>query len=434
MIPTLRLILLATAWTAFGALASAMPSLVPFWGWSGVGIAALLIIDALVVLAFRKIDVERRLPKRFALGEENEVRLILGNTGIGSAKIQVFDGIPQRAEAPAMPWTGDVPAGREIKVFHPVKIFERGEMTFTRVRIRRRSLLGLWQRQSAHGTDEMVKVYPNYEPVIRFAMLGMQHRESPLGIVRRPRAGTSRDFHQLRDYRDGDPFSQIDWKASSRRQMLISRDYQEQRDQTVVFLIDTGRRMRAMDGDLPQFDHALNAVLLVSHIALKQGDQVGVKSFGGTDRWLPPVKGAHAMPVILNHLYDYQTTSAPSDFAGAVEHLMARQRRRALVVVLTNLRGEDGKELIGALEVLKTRHVVMLASLKEKTVEDSASDPVEAFSGALRFLAADRYRSERREILAALGMRGILTLDTTAQEFAVALANRYLDVKAAGRI
>lgn len=434
MIPTVRLILLAAVWTVLGAVASALPAVVPAWWWVGGAILLVMVVDAAVGFASRKIEVERRLPKRFALGEESEVRLVLRNAGRSAAKIELFDGIPQGAVAAGMPWSGTAAAGRETRVFHPVKILERGEVKFTSVRIRRFSPLGLWQRQTVHGGEESVKVYPNYEPVIRFALLGMQHRESPLGIVRRPRAGTSRDFHQLRDYRDGDPFSQIDWKASSRRQMLISRDYQEQRDQTVIFLIDTGRRMRAMDGALPQFDHALNAVLLVSHIALKQGDQVGVKSFGGTDRWLPPVKGAHAMPVILNHLYDYQTTSAPSDFAGAVEHLMARQRRRALVVVLTNLRGEDGKELTGALQVLKTRHLVMLASLKEKSVEVAVSDPVDTFPEALRFLAADRYRSERKEILTALGMRGILTLDSTAQEFAISLANRYLDIKAAGKI
>ncbi len=262
----------------------------------------------------------------------------------------------------------------------------------------------------------------------------MQHRESPMGIIRRPRAGTSRDFHQLRDYRDGDPLAQIDWKASSRRQMLISRDYQEQRDQSVVFLLDTGRRMRAMDGALPQFDHILNAMLLVSHVALRQGDQVAVKSFGGSDRWLPPVKGAHAMPVLLNHLYDYQTTAAPSDFSGAVEQLMARQRRRSLVILLTNLRGEDGKELVPALQVLRTRHVVLLASMRERTVEDAISEPVESFASALKYLAADRYMQERKEILATLSALGILTLDTTAQDFAIALANRYTDIKAAGRI
>jgi len=279
-----------------------------------------------------------------------------------------------------------------------------------------------------------VKVYPNYEPVIRFALLAMQQRESPMGIVRRARAGSSRDFHQLRDYRDGDPLSQIDWKASSRRQMLISRDFQEQRDQSIVFLLDTGRRMRALDGGVPQFDHVLNAVLLVAHVALRQGDQVSVKSFGGSDRWLPPMKGSHAMPVLLNHLYDYQTTPAPSDFSGAVGQLMARQRRRSLVILLTNLRGEDGKELVPALQVLSTRHLVLLASMREGVVQDAMSEPVESFPAALRYLAAGRYVQERREILAGLGAAGVLTLDSTAKEFPIALANSYYDIKAAGRL
>lgn len=434
MIPTVRMVLLAMTWTIAGGIVSAFPAMIPIWWWGGVVAGTILLVDAIWLLSLRKIEVERRLPGRFALGEPGEVRLLIRNNGRLPAKIELFDGIPQGGDAPAMPWIGEVPVLREIRVFHPVKLAERGEKTFGAVNIRRWSPLRFWYRQTRHLGNETVKVYPNYEPVIRFALLAMQHRESPMGIVRRPRAGTSRDFHQLRDYRDGDPFSQIDWKASSRRQMLISRDYQEQRDQSIVFLLDTGRRMRAMDGELPQFDHALNALLLVSHIALRQGDQVGVKTFGGTDRWLPPLKGAHAMPVLLNHLYDYQTTSAPSDFAGAVEHLMTRQRRRSLVIVVTNLRGEDGKELIGALSVLQSKHLVLLASLREKSVEQAAIQPVTEFRDALKYLAAERYRSERKEILVGLEARGILTLDTSAQEFAISLANRYLDIKAAGRI
>jgi uncharacterized protein (DUF58 family) len=434
MSPTFRFILLTLAWTVAGGVVSAVPEWI--WVWTGMGIAAavVLLVDAVALFLFRRLEVVRRLPKRFAQGEPAEVRLSVRNAGGVPAKVDIFDGIPAGSDAPAMPWVGMVPARREIKVFHPVRIMERGEITFGRICISRTSPAGFWRRKTFHGTAESVKVYPNYEPVIRFALLGMQHRESPMGIVRRPRQGSSRDFHQLRDYRDGDPFSQIDWKASSRRQMLISRDYQEQRDQTIIFLLDTGRRMRAMDGVIPQFDHALNAILLVSHIALRQGDKVGVKSFGGTDRWLPPIKGAHAMPVLLNHLYDYQTTSAPSDFSGAVEQLMARQRQRALVIVMTNLRGEDGKELSGALQVLRSKHLVLLASLKEKTVEDATSTPVVHFNDALKFLAADHYQRERKEIISRLGMYGILTMDTTAQELATGLANRYLDIKAAGRI
>lgn len=428
------MVLLVMAWTIAGGVVSAFPAAIPIWLWVGAMVGVLLLVDAIWLLALRKLEVERRLPGRFALGEPGEVRLLIRNNGRLSAKIELFDGIPQGGDSPGMPWIGEVPVLREIRVFHPVKLAERGEKTFGAVHIRRWSPLRFWYRQTRHLGNENVKVYPNYEPVIRFALLAMQHRESPMGIVRRSRAGTSRDFHQLRDYRDGDPFSQIDWKASSRRQMLISRDYQEQRDQSIVFLLDTGRRMRAMDGALPQFDHALNAILLVSHIALRQGDQVGVKSFGGTDRWLPPLKGAHAMPVLLNHLYDYQTTSAPSDFASAVEHLMARQRRRSLVIVVTNLRGEDGKELIGALSVLQTKHLVLLASLREKSVEQAATQPVAEFRDALKYLAAERYRNERKEILAGLEARGMLAMDTSAQEFAISLANRYLDIKAGGRI
>jgi len=434
MTPTLRLLTLASAWLLLAIIATAVPALMMPWLWLGGVVALGVLADGIIARSRKPLELKRRLPGRFAMGQPGEVGLIVRNEGGQPARLEIFDGIPQGALAPSLPWTGEVPPNREIRVFHPVTLSERGETVFGPVHIRRTSPLGFWTLKTLHLAEETVKVYPNYEPVIRFALLAMQHRENPMGIVRRPRAGTSRDFHQLRDYRDGDPLAQIDWKATSRRQTLISRDFQEQRNQSIVFLLDTGRRMRALDGGVPQFDHILNAILLVSHVALRQGDQVAVKSFGGSDRWLPPIKGAHAMPVLLNHLYDYQTTSAPSDFSGAVEHLMARQRRRSLVILLTNLRGEDGKELIPALQVLKSRHLVLLASMRERAVEDSMTEPVESFSSALKFLAADRYVQERREILATLGALGILTLDSTAQSFAVALANSYLDIKSAGRI
>lgn len=432
--PTIRLLSLTMSWLLLAAITVAVPRLMLPWLWLGEGVAVVVLLDAVVLRLWKPLAIQRLLPGRFALGEAGEVRLTLRNEGRRRAVVEVFDGIPQGAEAPSLPWSGEVPPGRKIKIFHRVTLSVRGEVDFSAVHVRRISVLGLWTRRSLHLADETVKVYPNYEPVIRFALLAMQHRESPLGIVRRPRAGSSREFHQLRDYRNGDPLGQIDWKATARRQTLISRDYQEQRNQSVVFLLDTGRRMRALDGGIPQFDHILNAVLLVSHVALRQGDQVAVKSFGGTDRWLPPVKGAHAMPVLLNHLYDYQTTPAPSDFAGAVEQLMARQRRRSLVILLTNLRGEDSKELVPALQVLKSRHLVLLASMRERVVEEAMVNQVESFSSALQFLAAGHYVQERREILATLGGLGVLTLDSTAQELAVALANAYADIKAAGRI
>lgn len=425
--------LVAAAWPAFSLSALSSATLSAWWIVGSV-FAAIALVDAIVLVRLGKIEVVRKLPGRFAVGEPSDVRLDIRNPGRFPATVEVFDGVPAGAEAEDMPWTGTIATGSKAKLTHAVRIIERGLARFDRVHVRRTSLLGLWHFKYRVAQEEEVRVYPDYEPVLRFALLSLQHRPDQMGIVRKSFAGSSRDFHQLREYREGDPLSQIDWKATSRRISLISREFQEQRNQIVIFLTDTGRRMRAMDGELPQFDHCLNAMLLLSYVALRQGDQVGVQAFGGTNRWLPPVKGAHSMSVLLNHLFDYQTTPEPSDFSSAVERLLARQKRRALVVVMTNLRGEDAAELVPALRTLRSKHLVMLASLRERTVEDARTKPIEVFSDALRFAAAERYDAERAEVLATLQGFGILTLDVPAQQFPVALANRYLDIKAAGRL
>jgi uncharacterized protein (DUF58 family) len=434
MSPTARALRIVIAWALFGFAASVWRELIAPWWMSGAVFVLAALADGIVMYRLKRVEVTRRLPGRFAVGEAADVRLDLRNPGRFPAVVEIFEGLPPGGQAETMPWSGTIPPSGKARVTHPVRIIERGWANFGRVHVRRTSLLGFWRMRHLAGEPEPVKVYPDYEPVLKFALLSMQARQEQMGIVRKSLAGSSRDFHQLREYREGDPMSQIDWKATSRRVTLISREFQEQRNQIVIFLTDTGRRMRAMDGELPQFDHCLNAMLLLSYVALRQGDQVGVQAFGGTRRWLPPVKGAHSMSVLLNHLFDYRTTPEPSDFAAAAEQLLARQKRRALVVVMTNLRGEDASELIPALRLLRAKHLVMLASLRERSVEDARVKPVDGFSDALRFAAAERYDAERAEVLATLQGFGILTLDVPAQQFPVALANRYLDIKAAGRL
>lgn len=434
MSPTGRALWIVVLWALLGLAASVWSDLVKVWWIAGAVVAVIAIVDSIVLAGLAKIRVSRRLPGRFAVGEAADVRLDISNPGRFFANVSVHDGVPLGAEAISMPWEGRLPPGATARVDYTVRIIERGMARFGVVHVRRVSLLGLWLRPYRVGEDGEVKVYPDYEPVLRFALLSMQARQEQMGIVRKSFAGSSRDFHQLREYREGDPMAQIDWKATSRRVQLISREFQEQRNQIVVFLTDTGRRMRAMDGELPQFDHCLNAMLLLSYVALRQGDQVGVQAFGGSNRWLSPVKGSHSMSVILNHLFDYKTSPEPSDFSAAVERLLTVQRRRALVVVMTNLRGEDSSELVPALRMLRSKHLVMLASLRERSVEDARETTVSDFGGALRFAAAERYDTERSEVLAALQSFGVLTLDVPAQQFPVALANRYLDIKAAGRL
>jgi uncharacterized protein (DUF58 family) len=135
------------------------------------------------------------------------------------------------------------------------------------------------------------RVFPNFARIAHYTLLATDNRLSQIGILQRRRRGEGMEFQQLRDYRQDDAPRQIDWKASARVGRLISRDYQDERDQQIVFLLDCSARMRARDGDLSHFDHTLNALLLLAYVALRQGDAVGLATFGHPGpRVLPPRK------------------------------------------------------------------------------------------------------------------------------------------------
>ncbi|MEZ5305203.1 MAG: DUF58 domain-containing protein [Verrucomicrobiales bacterium] len=434
MAPSKRLLYLALLWLASGLFASLWPDFMLAWIGIGGLIAVGGVADAILLFYLARPTAERVVPGRFALGVEGEVAVTLHNPGKYPMFIDLFDGIPDACETEGLPWTGKLPARGYTRVTYPAKMTSRGMMRFTPAHIRVPSPFGLWLRRFRCGEMSFVRAYPNYEPVIRFALLAMDHREEQMGILQRQRAGVSREFHQLRDYQEGDSIAQVDWKATSRHRSLISREYREQRNQSVVALVDCGRRMRAMDGDLAQFDHCLNALLLLSYIALRQGDHVGVMSFGGPQRWLPPVKGQHSMTTLLNHLYDYQTTNEPSDFSEAAQNLMVRQKRRALVLVMTNLRSEDASDLLPSLRLISRRHVVVLASLRERSLDQVARTPIGSLDDALACAGAHLYFEERRAVLEQIRASGALTIDAPAQSFPIELANRYLEIKRAGRL
>ena len=136
------------------------------------------------------------------------------------------------------------------------------------------SVLGLWKKNIIQPLKSEVRNYPNFSSVMKYSLLATDQRLNQMGILKKRRRGEGLNFHQLREYRDGDSLRQIDWNATARTHKLISRDYQEERDQQIIFLVDCGRRMLAHDDQLSHFDHTLNAILLLSHVALRQGDAV----------------------------------------------------------------------------------------------------------------------------------------------------------------
>jgi len=242
------------------------------------------------------------------------------------------------------------------------------------------------------------------------------------------------EFHQLREYRQGDPQRAIDWKATSRTGKLISREYEDEKDQRVLLVIDCGRRMSAKDDELSHFDHALNAALLLAHVALRQGDAVGVMTMGGAYRFAAPRKSVAALNTILNYVYDIEPTASMPDYLLAARDVMLRQHRRALVILLTNLRDEDDDTLLPALRLLRARHLVVLASLREAIIGRALSARVDSFDRAVTHAAAADYLALRERSFRRIGAAGAICLDVEPDKLPISLVNRYLELKRVGRL
>jgi uncharacterized protein (DUF58 family) len=434
MRPAARTVAIAGAWLALSvAAAFHRPLLAP---WAVAGAVALVVAVADAVLARRRkpLGAERTQSSSLALGAWSTVKLRVLNPGPRSETVDVWDGVPGALGTEGLPRRLDVPPESGAEIEYRVRALRRGEAALAPAELLRRSPLGLWVVRERAGPTASVRVYPNFAAVAGFTLHALESRIQLMGIRRKRLRGEGFEFRQLRDYQVGDVLRQIDWKATSRRRKPISREYQEERDQRIAVVLDCGRRMRATDGELTYFDHCLNAVLLLAYLALRQGDAISLTTFGGVDRHLPPVKGRASMTALLNAVYDLEPTLEPSDFLEAAQRVQARQGRRALIVIVTNQRDEDDDDLRPALELLRKRHLVVLASLREVVVDQLADAPIATHADAVRSCAALDYLASRRRALERASGLGVLQVDVAPSRLPLALAEKYLEIKRAGRL
>ncbi|MEL7311049.1 MAG: DUF58 domain-containing protein [Pseudomonadota bacterium] len=435
MIPSRRLLIAVSALIALAILVAIQPAWTKLWQLVATGLGAGAVLDALLVIGKRPPKIERKLPASLALGQPAEVLLSLTlPEGAAPCDLRISDHHPTVARAVGMPANVRVQASEPTLVRYTVRPERRGDLIFPRCDVRLRSPLGLWWRQRAVPTETKVRCYPNFSNITQLLEFEATSSVATTGLRLSRRRGEGIEFHQLREYRDGDPMRAIDWKATARVKRLISREYQDERDQHVIILLDTGRRMLARDGELSHFDHALNAALLLTYVALRQGDAVGLATIGDQRPWLPPRKGAAAINGVLNHIYDIEPSPVEVDFSEAAQQVSVLQKRRALVVALSNVRDEDADDLQQAFHLLQRRHLVMLASLREQVLDETVAKPVTSFEDALRYSATERYLDVRHNTHRLLSARGIFVDDCLPDQLAATVTNRYLSIKRAGQL
>jgi uncharacterized protein (DUF58 family) len=434
LIPSAALVRLTLLWLISAVAVCIWPSLMVYWLALSALFGLVALSDALLAARPVRLEVRRGVPGSAPLGVWIEIRLRLDNLDRMRVSCELFDHYPAACAVEGQPKRLTAAPRGWVELAYRLRAESRGDLHFGTVDVKVDSPLALWQRKMRCGSPAVLRVYPNFAALSHYALFATDNRLSQMGVLQRRRRGEGLDFDQLREYHEGDAQRKIDWKASQRFARLISRDYQDERDQQVVFLVDCGRRMRAKDGEYSHFDHALDATLLLAYVGLRQGDAVGLMTMSAATLWLAPHKSQGMIQQLLNAVYGLQPSLLTSDYQHAAIELSRRLKKRALVVIISNLRDEDDSALLPALRLLQKRHLVLFASLRERALDDAIAAPVESYEDALTHAAAVEYRRQRDAAFSRLKLGDVVCVDVPPERLALALVNQYLEVKRSGRL
>jgi len=440
MRPSRYLLLLLAGWVLLGLIAT-MARLLDgryglqlsflFWAYF-VFLLLIALLDGFASRWRPKLKIERRLDPYLALSVRQSVFIKVTNQTGSRQHLTITDTPPSQLQLADLPFKTSLVPGEFVDIRYHVTPHHRGLAEFGQVCCRMLSPWKLWERTYYFCEPQQAKIYPNYKPLFKSSFVNSEQLYSDWGIRLRQRRGEGTDFHQLRDFRVGDSLRQIDWRATARFQRPISREYQEERDQQVVFLLDCGRRMRAKDGDISHFDHALNALLLSAFIALRQGDSVGLLSFAGSSRWVSPVKGRSQISYLLEQIYDLDSTLATSDYLDVAQMLISQQPKRSLIILISSVEPEDRDDLTAAANLLSKHHLVLIASMRQQVLTDAQHNDIESLDDALKYCGASQHLQKQQALHTELRGRNIIVTDTRPSQMHTALVSEYMALKRSG--
>lgn len=393
--------------------------------------------------ATHQLHAERTMPHHFIVNGPASVVLQLTNKNHLPVTVEVFDHLPasfslvgddeetdSEAKAHSMPFATTINPSEYAEMTYSVRPNQRGKALFERVQLRLQSQWGWWQFNHYIALADAVKTYPDFRKIDQEDLLSntMQTHGS---ITHQRKRGTGTDFSQLREYRVGDALNHIDYKATARMNKLISKEFQIERDQQVMILLDCSRRLRKFQSGLSHFDYALNTTIFLARTVLNQGDAVGLMSFGSGDiRYCKPRKGRNSVNQLLNQVYDLDTSRDSPDYIKAAEQLMVRQKRRSLVILVTSLQEEDTDEIKTMLRILQKRHVVVIANLKETILGEDVS--VRDLDDAIFYASRETYQHYRQQMLKQIQNKKLILLDTYPNALTARLINLYVNIKQSG--
>ena len=398
-------------------------------------IIAFAIFDAWNSKLPKAVTIERHFSGRFAVGAETEVRIEVANHTPRDISLVLKDEYP-----PQMQLFGsrearvEVDAQTSASLIYSLKPPKRGQFSFGRIAVRYLSRWRLAWCQAQAGEPITVKVYPNMRRAREAELRALGTRSFVAARRKSQWRGEGRDFESLRDYVRGDEMRHISWTATARRGKLVTRQYQMERDQTILVALDAGRLMTGRLENETKLDLAVHATLALMSAAARAGDNAGLLVFGRRIKtFLPPKRGAEHLDAALEALHAIEPEMIEPSYARAFEFVSANSQRRSLVVVLTDLVDEEGSsELLSSLKLLRPRHLPLVVTIGDRDLKAVVRNPPEDETELFTQSVAEEIMYQREAALRLVESQGGLALDVTAAALVPRLLETYLRVKERG--
>jgi uncharacterized protein (DUF58 family) len=401
-----------------------------------LGLDGLLLLvfaaDALTLPRRASFECRREMQRVASLRMPHEVKLTIANRAPRPREVWVRDDVPDACQAEPEQFHLQLPPTSRSTVHYRLEASRRGAFRLQTVYLRVTSFLRLWQRDLRYGVDDPLHVYPDMRQMREYALLARTDRLNLVGLRRTRRIGQDNEFERLRDYTLDDNYKHIDWRSTARRGKLTVKDFQANQSQRVIFLVDCGRMMTNTAQGISLLDHAFNAALMLSFVALNKGDSVGLLCFSDEiSAFVPPRGGMNQMNRLLHASFDRFPRLVESRYDEAFVYLNSRCRKRSLVILITNVIDEvNSNQIERYLTSLVGRHLPLGVLLRDHAIFDAAdvAPADEAQRDTAR--AAGEIVNWRRGVLSDLQSKGVLSLDVFPEQMTAPLVNRYLEIKA----
>lgn len=418
-------------------------ALTGWWGWAWWLLAGWLLVW-LMILALdwraagsaQRFQIQRNHEAKFSLDAPNAVTLNVLQQTRFSTKIWLRDEPPAQFDCDQLVHTGTISPAQAWQTAYHLTPFQRGNYQFSHVHLRWLSPLGLLIRQAKFALPSEVRVYPNIKAIRQYDLLMRNNRVREMGLRKVRKLGQGNEFERLREYSPDDEYRRIHWKATARRNFPIVAQFQTERSQHILAVVDSGRMMGSPVGKMAKLDYVLNAVLLFSYVAVSKGDRVGLLTFAADVRqYLPPKPGRTQFFHMLESLYALEPRLEEPDYRAALSYLRRKYPRRALVVIFTDLNGGFSMEqLLNDVKLLSRTHLPLVVTISDPDIVAMTEQIPTTQQQVYERAAAERLQSQRAVILQNLQAHGVLTLDVPAHQLSASVINRYLEIKEMGRL